>query len=79
MFKINKFLMGIGILLVIVLGVILAQISSLLYRYKRVQVFVTYAGELFLAITNKIIISWVILGILLFFLIIQFILEVKKK
>jgi hypothetical protein len=79
MIKIKKFLLSINILFIIILGVIISQISSIIYRYNRLHVFSTDVDELLLDLPNKIWVLWVFWGILLMSLVLQLILELKNR
>lgn len=66
----------------IILGIIIAQISVLLYRYNRIQTFLEsneLLDEQLINLQNKVLIMWIIRGILSMFLIIQLLFKGKKR
>lgn len=80
--KVKKVLICINILFTIILGIIIAQISILLYRYNRMQTFLEsneLLDELLINLQNKVLIMWIIWGILSIFLIIQLLSKGEKK
>lgn len=82
MSKIRKFILYFHVILIILFGTFIAQISSQLYRYNRIYVFVEpdeLSEKFFLEIHDKITFLWLIWGAMIIILSIQTLIEFRKK
>lgn len=81
MSKIKKLMLCIHMILIILFGTFIGQISSHLYRYNRMYVFVEQdeiTDKFFQLLQDKITFLWLIWGVMIIILIIQTLIEFKK-
>lgn len=76
----KRIILGVNIIATIVLGFTIAQISNLLYRYKRIHTFIVEnVDELIVELPSKLAVLWWIWAILFLTVIIQLLLEFRSR
>lgn len=76
----KRIILGVNIIATIVLGFTIAQISNLLYRYKRFHTFIVdNVDELIVELPSKLAVLWWVWAILFLTVIIQLLLEFRSR
>lgn len=81
MYKLRKRLLIVNLVINIALVFIMSQISNLLYRYNRMIVWTErseYYNQFYVNMQDKLIMVWIILGVLILLSIIHLYIEFRK-
>jgi hypothetical protein len=80
--QIKKLILGLGLIFTIVLGFIILQVSNQIYKYNRMGAFIEnndLFDNFYIQMQEKLNFIWIIWGVVFILLIIQMLIEWKRK
>lgn len=80
--QIKRLILGLGLLFTIVLGFIILQVSNQIYKYNRMGVFIEnndLFDNFYIQMQEKLNFIWIIWGVVFILLVIQLLIEWKRK